>query len=147
MSSPSYTEATTFRPRNGAPAECYWRVRAWCEKNGFSLSDVLNAMMPPLAYYLENHSIVDPERSMATVDLMVGPVEILHVFNGKCYPLATEIQADRKVMDLDEIQKRIDYWHERNSVDPSEFDKLLLLNQDGKKENSDKRPVISRRKR
>jgi hypothetical protein len=127
MSLPTFTEATTFRPRNGVSAESYWRIRAWCEKNGFTLSDVLNAILVPVAYYLENHCKVDTQRSKATVDLNVGPVDILHVFNGKCYPLASAKPNENKnTLTLEDIQVRIDYWKQRNASNPTHYDLLLL---------------------
>lgn len=122
-----YTDATTIRPRNGLSAECYWRIRYWCEKNGFSFSDVINAIMVPVAYYLENYSTINKVRSMATVEMNMGFVDILHVFNGKCYPLATETASDDKhAIPLDEIQRRIDHWHKLNQSTPASYDLLLL---------------------
>jgi hypothetical protein len=130
MANSPMTEATTFRPRNGVPALAYWQIRRWCEVNGFTLSDVLNALFPAIAYYLENHSRIDKLRSKATVDLYIGPLDILHVFNGKCYPLATQTNAQQKhTITLDDIQTRIDFWIEQNKVAPSQID-LLLLDQD-----------------
>jgi hypothetical protein len=123
----NYTEATTFRPRNGLPAEAYWRIREWCEKNGFTLSDVLNAIVVPLAYYLENHCLVDKQRSMATVELMAGPVDILHVFNGKCYPLASQTNHPHKnTLSLEDIRMRVAFWHQRNKTNPTHADIVLL---------------------
>lgn len=122
-----FTEATTIRPRNGASAESYWRIRYWCEKNGFTLSDVINAVMVPLAYYLENHCQVEKKRNMATVELNAGFVDILHVFGGKCYPLATSQLSNKPSLTLPDIQKRIDYWKEQNKHHPTTYD-LLLLN-------------------
>jgi hypothetical protein len=120
----SLTDATTFRPRNGVAAECYWRVRYWCEKNGFTLSDVLNALFPAVAYYLENHCSIDHSRNMATVELNAGFIDILHVFNGKCYPLASG--TARPSLTLQSIQDKIDYWHTQNASTPTSYDLLLL---------------------
>lgn len=121
-----FTEPTTFRPRNGLSAEAYWRVREWCEKNGFSLSDVLNAVIIPLAYYLENHCIVDSERSMAKVILNVGELDILHVFNGKCYPLISSTESTTKdTLSLENMRTRIEHWKKRNSERPESYDLVI----------------------
>jgi hypothetical protein len=120
----SLTDATTFRPRNGVSAESYWRVRYWCERHGFTLSDVLNALFVPIAYYLENHCTIDHSRNMATVELNAGFVNILHVFNGKCYPIAS--LTSRPSISLSDIQAKIDYWHEQNKSTPTTYDLLLL---------------------
>lgn len=119
-----FTEATTFRPRNGASAEAYWRVRQWCEVNGFTLSDVLNSVFIPLAYYLENFSVVDHDRNRATVHLNVGSVDILHVFNGKCYPLNS--QRAKESFSLEQINDRIAHWQKQNKNNPQHYDLLLL---------------------
>lgn len=117
-------DATTFRPRNGLSAECYWRVREWCEKNGFTFSDVLNAIIVPLAYYLENHCVVDRKRNMATVVLNVGELPILHVFNGKVYPLATQ-KGGEDTLTLAAIREKVAEWEERNRERPTLYDLLL----------------------
>lgn len=123
-----FTEATTFRPRNGAAAESYWRIRRWCELNGFAFSDVLNSLMIPIAYYLENHCEVDAKRNMATVELNAGFVDILHVFGGKCYPLATsQLALNKPTVTLEKIEKAIAYWMKENKERPTTHD-LLLLN-------------------
>src|SRR5476649_451186 len=106
-----YTESSTFRPRNGIPAEAYWRVRKWCEMEGFSFSDVFNAVIVPLAYYLENHCMIFPAQGRAEVILNVGKMEILHVFNGKMYPLLKDTNTTKDVITLQQIQDRIDHWH------------------------------------
>lgn len=116
-------EQTTFRPRNGISAECYWRIRVWCEENGFSLSDVLNAIMPPVAYYLENHCQIDAVKSKADVIMNFGKVEILHVHNGKCYPLATTNQKD--AISLDTMRNKVEEWKQRNIERPTQYDLLL----------------------
>lgn len=122
-----FTEATTIRPRNGASAESYWRIRRWCELNGFAFSDIINSLMIPIAYYLENHCVVDSARNMATVELNAGYVDILHVFGGKCYPLATsQLSSSKPTLTLDAIQKRIDYWIKENRERPTTYDILLL---------------------
>jgi hypothetical protein len=124
-------DLTTFRPRNGACAESYWRIRYWCEDNGFTMSDVLNAVLIPLAYHLEHFCKVDRSRNMATVDLTVGEVIILHVFGGKCYPLRSTLQSDKKHnLTLDDIKAKIQEWKQRNAENPAEYDRILLL--DGK---------------
>lgn len=141
MSTSSYTEATTFRPRNGLPAECYWRVRAWCEKNGFSLSDVLNSVLVPLAYHLENYCEIVPDKNMATVSLNIGDLDILHVFGGKSYPLASSVtKVNKNTLTLEEIEKRIAYWSDQNKTTP-DYNDLLLLNS-----NSHARQKIASRK-
>jgi hypothetical protein len=121
-----FTETTSFRPRNGLSAECYWRVRKWCSENGFAVSDVFNSVIIPLSYYLESHCLVEPEKSMATVELNVGKLPILHVFGGKCYPLL-EHKNDRvkRAYTLDELQERIDYWARRNAEEPEVYDQIL----------------------
>lgn len=135
-----FTDATTIRPRNGVSAECYWRIRRWCEMNGFSFSDVINSIMVPVAYYLENYCTIDKRRSMAVVEMNMGHVEILHVFNGKCYPLATETATDDKhAIPLEEIQKRIDHWQSLNSSTPQTYDLLLLNTNTHAKETLQKR--------
>jgi hypothetical protein len=124
-----YTDATTFRPRNGLSAECYWRIRRWCADNGFAFSDVLNALMPPVAYYLENHCAIDHDRNVATVILNVGELPIYHVLNGRLYPLRNEVGGARNVLETEKIQEAIAYWKDRNTKRPSLIDLQLL---DGK---------------
>lgn len=128
-----FTEPTTFRPRNGLAAEAYWRIRAWCEKNGFSFSDVLNGLLPAIAYYLENHCVVEPERSRAVVILNAGEVEILHVFGGKCYPLAsTTTSANKESFSLEHMQTRIEHWKKVNAERPEQYDLMILPKKDVK---------------
>jgi|SRR6187399_2255142 len=119
-------DATTFRPRNGLSAESYWRVREWCERNGFTLSDVLNAVIIPLAYYLNSHCHVDPDKSMATVTLNIGELPILHVLNGRMYPLATQKGGvEKNVLQLTDIQAKVKEWEERNAEFPADYDEYL----------------------
>lgn len=121
-----FTDTMSFRPRNGLPAECYWRIRKWCSDNGFAVSDVFNSIIIPLAYYLETHCVVEPEKSMATVELNVGKLPILHVFNGKCYPLLKHKQdPSKRAYTSEELQERIDYWQNQNEKEPQVFDDLL----------------------
>lgn len=118
-------DTTTFRPRNGKSAEAYWRIRVWCENNGFTFSDVLNALMLPVAYYLENNCVVDAARNKADVILNIGKLEILHVVNGKCYPLASTLpEGNKSVLTLEAMQKRVDEWKQKNSERPTEYDLL-----------------------
>jgi hypothetical protein len=121
-----FTETLSFRPRNGLSAECYWRIRKWCDDNGFAASDVFNSVIIPLSYYLENFTKVEPEKSMATVELNVGRLPILHVFGGKCYPLLQhKNDRHKRAYTSDELQERIDYWQKRNAEEPESYDQLL----------------------
>lgn len=131
-----FTEPTTFRPRNGLSAEAYWRVRAWCEKNGFSLSDVLNAVIVPLAYYLENHCQIDLAKSKATVILNVGELDILHVFQGKCYPLMSSTTTTKDTLSLENMRERITHWKQRNAERPESYDLMILPKKHGHKKSS-----------
>jgi hypothetical protein len=97
----------------------------WCAKNGFGFSDVLNAMVVPIAYYLENHCMVDKQRNMAIVELNAGFIDILHVFDGKCYPLASSV-SNRPSVSMQQIQEKIDFWKEKNRTTPATHDLLLL---------------------
>lgn len=128
-----FTEPTTFRPRNGLSVEAYWRIRAWCKKNGFNFSDVLNAVIIPIAYYLENHCKIDKLRSKATVTLDIGDLDILHVFQGKCYPLASDSADGKKDgPSLEDMQKRIAHWKARNKERPQHYDLMLTTDTHGK---------------
>lgn len=118
-----FTETTSFRPRNGKSAEAYWRVRKWCEQNGFAFSDVINPLLIPLAYYLNNYCKLEPERSMATVELNIGKIPILHVFGGKAYPLAS--QKTGKSFSIEELEKRIRWWEHENIVNPQQCDIIM----------------------
>lgn len=118
-----FTESTSFRPRVGQSALAYWRLRYWCEKNGFTLSDVLNSLVVPLSYYLNNYCEVDAEKSLAKVELNIGPIVILHVFGGKSYPLASEKSG--KSFSLKEIASRIKHWEEEVVRNPQECDMQL----------------------
>jgi hypothetical protein len=120
-----FTDATTFRPRNGLPAECYWRIRHWCDTNGFAFSDVLNALMAPVAYYLENHCVIDHDRQMAKVILNIGELPIYHVLNGRLYPLRRELDA-KNTLQVAKIEKALEYWKERNATQPCLADLQLL---------------------
>lgn len=118
-------DTTTFRPRNGKSAEAYWRIRVWCERNGFTFSDVLNALMHPVAYYLENNCVVEPIRSRAVAIMNIGELEILHVVNGKCYPLASSLpEGNKSVLTLEDMQARVAEWKEKNAERPTEYDLL-----------------------
>lgn len=119
-----FTEPTAFRPRNGAPAQAYWEIREWCSKNGFSMSDVLNAIVIPLAYYLNNHCRIDTQKSMAVVELNIGNLPIFHVFNGGLYPLRSKVDSTKDHPDLEEIQRRVAHWREQNRVHPNRIDLL-----------------------
>lgn len=115
-----FTESTSFRPRNGKSAESYWMIRRWCEQYGFTFSDAINPLLIPVAYYLNNFCVVEPERSMATVELNIGKIAIMHVFGGKCYPLAS--QKSGKSFSIPEIDKRIAYWQHENATNPQPCD-------------------------
>jgi len=142
-----YTEPTTFRPRNGRSVEAYWRIRAWCEKNGFSFSDVLNALLVPVAYYLENFSEIDPARNTAKVMLNVGELEIPHVFQGKMYPLASATSsANKENLALEDMQLRIDHWKKRNAERPEHYD-LILLNPDHNANKKSKPATLATRRK
>jgi hypothetical protein len=131
------TETITFRPRNGLCAQAYWQIRYWCQEQGFSFSDIFNAILPAYSYYLHNHCQVDKEKQKATVELNIGSIDIHHIINGKCYPLISETNVfDKKVLSLEEIQHRINYWLEQNR-NLSHSD-LLLLNDSTK---NAKKPV------
>lgn len=120
------TQPTTFRPRNGASAEAYWRIRVWCEREGFTFSDVLNALMVPVSYCLDNHCEVDRVKSMASVILNIGDLNILHVFQGKCYPLATAVPSAKEATTLEEMKEKVAYWEARNAARPTQYDLMLL---------------------
>lgn len=64
---------------------------------------------------------------MATVDLNIGPVDILHVFKGKCYPLVSQTNNTQKEANsLEYMEKAIEHWHARNAENPSSTDLMLL---------------------
>ena len=109
------SEIISFRPRNGAPVEAYWRIRRWCQLNGFSFSDVLNALVIPVAYHLENFCDIDKMSSCADVDLNVGHLPIYHVRNDSILKLEDSEP-------LVEIDQRIQEWEERNAKNPSFVD-------------------------
>lgn len=122
-----FTEGITFRPRNGLPAECYWRIRAWCDEYGFSMSDVLNAVVVPLAYYLENHCYIDPVQQNAVVELNVGPLAIHHVLaNGRVFPLRKDTTGNRNIIEREKIDEAIAYWKQMNEHHPTIADIQLL---------------------
>lgn len=122
-----FTEGITVRPRNGLPAECYWRIRAWCDENGFSMSDVFNAFIIPLAYYLENHCIIDEKQQRAVVELNIGHLPIYHVLaNGRVFPLRRDTSGNRGIMERDRIEKAIAYWKAENEHSPTTADLILL---------------------
>lgn len=121
-----YNESITLRPRNGLAAEAYWEIRYWCDKNGFTFSDVFNSMIVPLAYYLNNFCEIDHDRSIAKVALNIGDLQIAHVWGGKCYPLQKDKVDNRKVaFTLEELQERIEYWKKRNKEHREEYDLIL----------------------
>lgn len=119
-----FTECTSFRPRNGQSALAYWRVRKWCEENGFTFSDVINPLLVPLSYYLENYCEVEPEKSLAVVELNIGKLPITHVLGGRAYPLAS--QKSGKSFSIAEIDKRIRHWAHEVLVNPQDCDTVLL---------------------
>lgn len=122
----AYTETTSIRPRNGKSAEAYWRIRMWCEKHGFSFSDVVNSLMLPLSYYLERSCNIYPDKNMAIVELNIGRLPILHCFGGKQYPLMSDkYDAAKQAYSIEDIQKRIDYWEEQNELNPQPYDSIL----------------------
>ena len=126
------TETISFRPRNGLSAECYWKMRRWCTQHGFAVSDVFNSIVIPLSYYLENYCKIEPEKSMATVELNIGFLPILHVFGGRCYSLLEDTNNPRRrAFTLEEIQERIDYWENRNAETPEIYDTMLRQEESG----------------
>jgi len=120
-----FTEHTTFRPRNGQSAEAYWRIREWCEKEGFNFSDVLNAVLVPLAFYLENYCEIKADRSKATVILNAGEIDIYHVLHGRCYPLASTVDRERDTLRLKHIQDRVKHWKSKNKSFKQPYDHIL----------------------
>lgn len=119
-------DTISFRPRNGLSALCYWKVRLWCHDNGFAVSDVFNSVIIPLSYYLENFCEIEPEKSMATVELNIGKLPILHVFGGKSYPLLQyKNDGAKKALTREEIIERISYWEKRNEDEPEGYDRFL----------------------
>jgi hypothetical protein len=123
----AYTNGITFRPRNGLPAESYWKIRRWCDNYGFSMSDVMNAVIVPLAYYLENHCSIDEEHQRALVELNVGHLPIYHVLsNGRVFPLRRDTTGNREVIERTEIDEALAYWKEQNASHPTIADLQLL---------------------
>lgn len=122
----AYTDTMSFRPRNGLSALCYWKIRLWCHDNGFAASDVFNSVIIPLSYYLENFCKVEPEKSMATVELNIGKLPILHVFGGKCYPLLQhKNDSSKHAYTREELVERIEYWTRKHAEEPEGYDALL----------------------
>ena len=114
-----FTEGTSFRPRNGLCAEAFWEIRAWCERNGYTLSDVLNALLMPLHHHLANHTEIDKEKGVAWCDLTVGVIPILHCQGGRLY----KPRSDGP--NLHEIEDRIKYWQLSNKNNPQHVDEFL----------------------
>lgn len=119
------SDVTSFRPRNGTPAQAYWEIRRWCLEHEFSFSDVLNALMVPLSFYLYNHCEVEKEKSYAILDLTVGEIPILHVFGGKLYPPRHSVDGTKNHPDLKQVNEKIQYWQERNETEPDHIDNFL----------------------
>lgn len=123
----AYTNGITFRPRNGLPAEAYWKIRRWCDDNGFSMSDVWNAIIVPLAYYLENHTMIDEEHQCAWVECNIGHLPIYHVLsNGRVFPLRRDTSGNREIIEREEIDRALAYWKEQNASHPTVADLQLL---------------------
>jgi hypothetical protein len=123
----AFTEGITFRPRNGLPAESYWKVRRWCDDHGFSMSDVMNAVMVPLAYYLENHCMIDEAQQRAVVEMNVGHLPIYHVLsNGRVFPLRRDTSGDRNIIERERIDAAVKFWEEQNAEHPTIADLQLL---------------------
>lgn len=119
----------SFRPRNGLSAQAYWEIRQWCDKNGFTPSDVFNAVVVPLSYYLHNFTEFNEENNIAKVAFNVGDLMIMHVWGsgGKSYPrLKDKTDARKKAFTEEELQERIAYWQKRNEEHPEPYDKILL---------------------
>jgi len=125
----AFNESMSFRPRNGLSAQAYWEIRQWCDENDFTLSDVFNAVVVPLAYYLHNFTEFNEEKNIATVAFNVGELKIMHVWgsSGKSYVLLRDKKDSRKRAFTDEeLQERIDYWKKRNEESPEPYDQILL---------------------
>lgn len=121
-----YNETLTLRPRNGLSAEAYWEIRLWCDTHGFTFSDVYNALLVPVNYYLNNFCQIDKEKSIATVALNIGDLKIAHVWGGKCYPLSKyKNDSRRPAFTLEELKERIDYWKKRNAEHKEEYDIII----------------------
>src|SRR6266403_1326349 len=130
------SEIISFRPRNGMPVEAYWRIRRWCVMNGFNFSDVLNAVIIPLAYYLENFCEIDHHSSVATVEMNIGELPIYHVRNDSILKL-------EDAAPLEEIDAHIVEWKERNSKMPSFVD--IKIAQHGIKKTKTTHPSANHR--
>jgi len=125
----AFNESMSFRPRNGLSAQAYWEIRQWCDENDFTLSDVFNAVVVPLAYYIPNFTEFNEEKNIATVAFNVGELKIMHVWgsSGKSYVLLRDKKDSRKRAFTDEeLQERIDYWKKRNEESPEPYDQILL---------------------
>lgn len=125
----AYNETLSFRPRNGLSAQAFWEVRQWCDMNGFTFSDVFNAVLVPLAYYLHNFCEIDADKNMAKVAFNVGDLKILHVWGsgGKSYPLLKDKTDSRKTaFTSEELADRIAYWKNRNAEKVEPYDAILL---------------------
>lgn len=120
-----FTDTTSYRPRNGQSAEAYWRVRLWLAENDFSFSDLINALMIPVAFHLTNHSEVFPDKGYAMVDLTMGSIPIIHIMNGKQYPLRNKVDKSKDHLTIENIKERIAHWEARNEDTENEVDKFL----------------------
>lgn len=125
----AYNETLTFRPRNGLSAQAYWEIRQWCDKNGFTFSDVFNALLVPTAYYLNHFCEFNDEKNIATIAFNVGDLKVMHVWGsgGKSYPLLRDkVDSRKRAFSDEELQERVDYWKKRNEERTEPYDAILL---------------------
>jgi hypothetical protein len=69
------SELISFRPLK-ENLVIFWRLRRWCFENGFSFSDIINSILEPLLYHLENASERIPGTNMVNVNLCPGTVTL-----------------------------------------------------------------------
>lgn len=76
-----YSDVLHWRPTKGEAAEAYWFLRWWCEQNDYNIGELLNSLVPALAYYANNFAVVDSEldcygKPKISIVLNIGTLEI-----------------------------------------------------------------------
>jgi len=77
-----FSDVFHYRPTKGEAENAYWTLRWWCEQNDYNMGELLNSLLPAIAYYALNFTVAHEgadkkgNRQVAIV-LNLGTVPIL----------------------------------------------------------------------
>lgn len=53
-----FSDVFHYRPTKGEVADAYWHLRWWCEQTNYNMGELFNSILPALAYYVLNFSVL-----------------------------------------------------------------------------------------